>query len=107
MKTQKQIDIADTLQSLEALQATIDTANEARRTLLAAFTEAHCPLKVGDLLEVPKEAHTSEGKPCCVTRTFTRTDYWDKLEFRITADVFRKDGSKGQRSVNWSIPVKP
>lgn len=101
MKTKQQ-----TKQELAALQVTIDEATAARAVLLREYTEAHCPLKVGDLLEVPQAARSSVGKPCCVTRVFARLDYWDALEFRVKADVLRKDGSTGVRSVSWSIPAE-
>ncbi len=93
-------------QALAKLQADIDAATEAKTILLRDYTAEHCPLKVGDLLEVPKEAWSSVGKACCVTRVFTRTDYFDGLEFRVKADVLRKDGSKGVRSVSWTIPAE-
>jgi len=80
--------------------------------ILAALVQEHAPLKVGDIIEIPRQAYSHLGKTCKVTNVCaTATRNWRNkdivIELGIEGLVLKQDGTAGERKVHWWQNVEP
>lgn len=93
---------------LEAQDAIIEAAMEAKRHIRVEMIDKFCPVKLGDIVAV-NHGHSYRGKRIKVSKLAVSIQSWRAPSgFVATGHVLKKDGTPGSCGAeHFSPPLKP
>jgi hypothetical protein len=92
------------IDSIEEKEMRIEELKASIRLDKDAMADFFCPIKVGDVLEVPREAYSHIGKQCrviCVVPV-KRGKYW---KWRIVVQVLKTNGDDSLHRADWTKEI--